>query len=244
MEYNEFNEMERYGGSVNQNLTYEDVERIAASKVRGSLLWMVLGLVISGITGFVTLTLLYSGILPTWIIIAAFVAEFIVVVAFSALIYKSSVAVLRLLFIVYSALTGVTLCMIGIMYSLDVILYAFIGTVVLFTTLAIYGYVTKEDLSKYRTILMVGLLALVAMAIINMFLRSDGLMWVSSMLGIVVFIIFTAYDVNRIKNSIIEHALYEDASILDRIEIHGALSLYLDFVNMFIYLLRILGRRK
>ena len=82
------------------------------------------------------------------------------------------------------------------------------------------------------------------MGIINIFIQSDGLMWIASMLGVAVFIVFTAYDVNRIKNNVIAYALEEDASILDKIEIHGALSLYLDFVNLFLYILRILGRRK
>ena len=89
-----------------------------------------------------------------------------------------------------------------------------------------------------------GLIALIVMGLINIFLQSEGLIWISSMLGVAVFIVFIAYDVNRIKNNVIAYAMEEDASILDKIEIHGALALYLDFVNLFIYLLRILGRRK
>ena len=103
---------------------------------------------------------------------------------------------------------------------------------------------TKEDLSKYRSILIVGGISLVIIGIINIFLQSDRLMWISSMLGVAVFIVFIAYDVNRIKNNVIAYALEEDTSILDKIEIHGALALYLDFVNLFLYILRILGRKK
>lgn len=110
--------------------------------------------------------------------------------------------------------------------------------------MGLYGYFTKEDLSKYGTILKVGLIALIIMSLINMFMASDQLMWISSILGVIIFIIFIAYDINRIKNSIISYAVYEDASILERIEITGALSLYLDFINLFIYILRIMGRRK
>ena len=141
-------------------------------------------------------------------------------------------------------LTGITLSAIGAIYDPYAIIAAFTGTVVLFTVLAIYGYLTKEDLSKYRSILIVGLIALIIMGAINFFIQSDGLMWISSMLGVAVFIVFIAYDVNRIKNNVISYALYEDAGILDKIEIHGALALYLDFVNLFLYILRILGRRK
>ena len=74
-------------------------------------------------------------------------------------------------------------------------------------------------------------------------MRSDGLMWISSMLGVVVFIIFIAVDVNRIKNQVVEYGLTEDFAIIDKIEIFGALQLYLDFINLFIYILRLVGRR-
>jgi len=243
-DYNDFDELNNYGHSEDGYLTYEEVERIAASKVRGSILWMVLGLLISGITGYFTLIGLSNGTVPFLVVPVAFVLEFVAVIAFTALTYKASASILRMIFLVYSVLTGITLSAIGAIYDPYAIIAAFTGTVLLFTVLAIYGYVTKEDLSKYRSILIVGLIALIIMGGINIFLQSDGLMWISSMLGVAVFIVFTAYDVNRIKNNVIAYALEEDASILDKIEIHGALSLYLDFVNLFLYILRILGRRK
>lgn len=243
-EYNDFDELNNYGHSENRYLTYEEVEKVAASKVRGSILWMVLGLLISGLTGYFTLIGLSNGTVPFLVVPVAFVLEFVAVITFTALTYKASASVLKMIFLVYSVLTGITLSAIGAIYDPYAIISAFTGTVVLFTVLAIYGYVTKEDLSKYRSILMVGLIALIVMGGINFFIQSDGLMWISSMLGVAVFIVFIAYDVNRIKNNVIAYALEEDASILDKIEIHGALSLYLDFVNLFLYILRILGRRK
>ena len=243
-EYNDFDELNNYGHSENRYLTYEEVEKVAASKVRGSILWMVLGLLISGLTGYFTLIGLSNGTVPFLVVPVAFVLEFVAVITFTTLTYKASASVLKMIFLVYSVLTGITLSAIGAIYDPYAIISAFTGTVVLFTVLAIYGYVTKEDLSKYRSILMVGLIALIVMGGINFFIQSDGLMWISSMLGVAVFIVFIAYDVNRIKNNVISYALHEDAGILDKIEIHGALSLYLDFVNLFLYILRILGRRK
>lgn len=243
-EYNDFDELNNYGHSENRYLTYEEVEKVAASKVRGSILWMVLGLLISGLTGYFTLIGLSNGTIPFLVVPVAFVLEFVAVITFTALTYKASASVLKMIFLVYSVLTGITLSAIGAIYDPYAIISAFTGTVVLFTVLAIYGYVTKEDLSKYRSILMVGLIALIVMGGINFFIQSDGLMWISSMLGVAVFIVFIAYDVNRIKNNVISYALHEDAGILDKIEIHGALALYLDFVNLFLYILRILGRRK
>ena len=243
-DYNDFDELNNYGHSENRYLTYEEVEKVAASKVRGSILWMVLGLLISGLTGYFTLIGLSNGTVPFLVVPVAFVLEFVAVITFTALTYKASASVLKMIFLVYSVLTGITLSAIGAIYDPYAIISAFTGTVVLFTVLAIYGYVTKEDLSKYRSILIVGLIALIVMGAINFFIQSDGLMWISSMLGVAVFIVFIAYDVNRIKNNVISYALYEDAGILDKIEIHGALALYLDFVNLFLYILRILGRRK
>ena len=243
-DYNDFDELNNYRHSESRYLTYEEVEKVAASKVRGSILWMVLGLLISGLTGYFTLIGLSNGTVPFLIVPIAFILEFVAVIAFTALTYKASASVLKMIFLVYSVLTGITLSAIGAIYDPYVVIAAFTGTVVLFTVLAIYGYVTKEDLSKYRSILIVGGISLVIIGIINIFLQSDGLMWISSMLGVAVFIVFTAYDVNRIKNNVIAYALEEDTSILDKIEIHGALALYLDFVNLFLYILRILGRKK
>ena len=243
-DYNDFDELNNYGHSENRYLTYEEVEKVAASKVRGSILWMVLGLLISGLTGYFTLIGLSNGTVPFLIVPIAFILEFVAVITFTALTYKASASMLKMIFLVYSVLTGITLSAIGAIYDPYVVIAAFTGTVVLFTVLAIYGYVTKEDLSKYRSILIVGGISLVIIGIINIFLQSDGLMWISSMLGVAVFIVFIAYDVNRIKNNVIAYALEEDTSILEKIEIHGALALYLDFVNLFLYILRILGRRK
>ena len=243
-DYNDFNELNNYGQSGERYLTYEEIEKIAASKVRGSILWMVFGLLISGLTGYFTLIGLSNGTVPFLIVPVAFILEFVAVIAFTALTYKASASMLKMIFLVYSVLTGITLSAIGAIYDPYVVIAAFTGTVVLFTVLAIYGYVTKEDLSRYRSILIVGGISLVIIGIINIFLQSDGLMWISSMLGVAVFIVFIAYDVNRIKNNVIAYALEEDTSILDKIEIHGALALYLDFVNLFLYILRILGRKK
>ena len=248
MNYDDF-EKEVYGndqGSV--QLTYEKLEKLAASKVKGSILWMVFGLLITGITGYFFINSLLLGIIPsnmlTIMIPVAIVLELVSVIAFSALMYKAGVGALRIMFIFYSFLNGITLSLLVLMYDASSIIYAFGGTIVLFSVLAIYGYVTKEDLSKYSSILKAGLIALILMGVINIFLRSDGLMWISSILGVVVFIIFIAVDVNRIKNNVLYYAINEDMSIVDKIEIHGALSLYLDFVNLFIYILRIIGRRK
>lgn len=229
-------------------MSYEDLQSLVTSKVRGSILWMVLGLIITGVTGFFFLNAVSNGIISNEIfgpiMIGAIVLEFVTVIAFTALTYKSSAGALRAMFLVYSVLNGVTLSTLGLAYGLDLVVIAFASTVVLFTVLAIYGYCTKEDLTKYTSLLTVGIISLIIMSLINIFLRSDGLMLITSIIGVIVFIIFIAVDVNRIKSNVIAYAMQEDASILDKIEIHGALQLYLDFINLFIYILRLLGRRR
>ena len=235
------------GGETVQSI-YEKLEKLAGSKVKGSILWMVFGLLMTGITGFLFINSLMRGIIPVdivgIIIIVAIVMELITVIAFSALTYKASAGALKAMFIFYSLLNGITLSVLAFTYEINIIINAFVGTVLLFTVLAIYGYVTKEDLSKYSSILKAGLIALILMGIVNIFLKSDGVMWISSILGVVIFIIFIAVDVNRIKNNVLYYAINEDMSIVDKIEIHGALSLYLDFINLFIYILRIIGKKR
>ena len=219
-------------------MSYEDLQSLVTSKVRGSILWMVLGLIITGVTGFFFLNAVSNGIISNEIfgpiMIGAIILELVTVIAFTALTYKSSAGALRAMFLIYSVLNGVTLSTLGLAYGLDLVVIA----------LAIYGYCTKEDLTKYTSLLTVGIISLIIMSLINIFLRSDGLMLITSIIGVIVFIIFIAVDVNRIKSNVIAYAMQEDASILDKIEIHGALQLYLDFVNLFIYILRLLGRRR
>ena len=94
------------------------------------------------------------------------------------------------MFLIYSVLNGVTLSTLGFAYGLDLVVIAFASTVVLFTVLAIYGYCTKEDLTKYTSLLTVGIISLIIMSLINIFLRSDGLMLITSIIGVIVFIIF------------------------------------------------------
>ena len=114
----------------------------------------------------------------------------------------------------------------------------------LFAVLAVYGYLTRENLTKFTPILVAGLIAIILVSIINIFLQNSGVDLFISIIGVIIFTIFIAVDVNRIRNNIVAYAAQEDSEILNKIEIVGALNLYLDFVNLFIYILRLLGRRR
>ena len=237
-----------YGGHREMTMTYDDLDRLVSSKVRGSMMWMLLGLVITGLFGFFVYNGLMTGnpiaigIIRMYYVLA--VIEVIVVVAFSALIYKAKSSTLKLMFLIYSALNGLTLSAIGIVYAPSVVISAFLGTLVLFSVVAVYGYFTKENLTKFTPMLMIGLISIVLVSLVNIFLRNSGLDLFVSVLGVIVFTIFIAVDVNRIKSNIIAYAVQEDSEILNKIEISGALSLYLDFVNLFLSILRISGRGK
>ena len=251
---NDYDELETYNHNTDDyneydgqmSMTYDDLNRLIISKVRGSMIWMVIGLLITGGIGF----MVYNGAIKEnpiaymilekyWIFL---ILEVVAVLAFSALVYTANSSVLKLIFLIYSALSGLTFSVIGLRYAPDVIGSAFLGTLSIFVVLAVYGYFTRENLTRFVPLLTAGVIAMVLVSVVNMFLGNSAIDLFVSVLGVVVFTIYIAVDVNRIRNNIIACAVHEDADILNKIEIVGALELYLDFVNLFLSILRILGR--
>ena len=237
-DYNEYN------GQM--SMTYDDLNRLIISKVRGSMIWMVIGLLITGGIGFMVYNGANNGNSVAVMIVEKYwiflILEVVAVLAFSALVYTANSSVLKLIFLIYSALSGLTFSIIGLRYAPDVIGSAFLGTLSIFVVLAIYGYFTKENLTRFVPLLTAGIIAMVLVSVVNMFLGNSAIDLFVSVLGVVVFTIYIAVDVNRIRNNIIACAVHEDSDILNKIEIVGALELYLDFVNLFLSILRILGR--
>lgn len=157
-------------------------------------------------------------------------------------INKISTGTARLLFLAYSAVNGITLSTIGFIYEPMVVLYAFITALVVFAVMAAFGFMTNEDLSSYGKFLTIGLVSLIIMGIINIFLGIQAIYWATTLLGVVLFCGLTAYDVNRIK-MLAYNAAYGNEEVLAKIGIIGALQLYLDFINLFLYILRFFGRK-
>ena len=218
--------------------------RSSNNLLRKVFLYMILGITISFGTGIYLFAfnpnLLYS-LLNYYQILA--IAELGMVLALSFLINKMSPAMARILFLAYSVVNGVTLTVIGFVYAPVVIFYAFLVTLVIFVVTAIYGYTTQEDLSSYRRFFLVALISLIILSVINIFLKVGILEWIITIAGVVIFTGLIAYDVNRIKN--ISYQLADgDNEVMEKLGIIGALNLYLDFINLFIYILRIFGRRK
>ena len=204
--------------------------------------WMAMCLLITALTamGFVNSGLFYhiasSGAM--WLLI---IAELVLVFVLTARINNMSVTTATIMLIAYSALNGVTLSFIFVVYSLGSIAKTFFITTGMFGVMALVGATTKRDLSKLGSILFMALIGLIIASLVNLFLRSSGLDWIISLIGVVLFTALTAYDVQRVKQLAAESDLYDDTQV-GRLAVISALSLYLDFINLFLYLLRFFGR--
>jgi uncharacterized protein len=171
-------------------------------------------------------------------------APLIMVFAFGALINRLSVAAAQLFFYVYASVMGLSLSFIFIAFTLPSIATTFLVTAIAFAGLSLYGYTTKRDLSGMGTFLMMGLIGLIVASIVNIFLGSGALAFAISVIGVLIFAGLTAYDTQSIKNEYIEHAQHGDEAWLGKSAIMGALRLYMDFINMFMFLLQFLGNRE
>ena len=212
--------------------------------LRKVFLYMILGIAISFGTGAY---LLYfnQGLLSTLFNYYQFlvIAELAMVFSISFFINKISSSLAKILFFAYSLVNGITLTVIGFIYAPQIIFYAFMITLTIFVVTAIYGYTTQEDLSSYRRFFIIALISLIVLSIFNAFMKVGMLEWVITIAGVVIFTGLIAYDVNRIKALSYELA-DGDNEAMEKMSIIGALNLYLDFINLFIYILRIFGRKK
>ena len=212
--------------------------------LRKVFLYMILGIAISLATGayllFFNQELLYT-LLDYYKFLV--IAELGMVFSISFFINKMPSSLARILFFAYSLVNGITLTVIGLIYAPQVIFYSFMITLTIFIVTAIYGYTTQEDLSSYRRFFKIALISLILLSVFNVFMRVGMLEWVITIAGVVIFTGLIAYDVNRIKA--ISYQLADgDTETMEKMGIIGALNLYLDFINLFIYILRIFGRKK
>jgi FtsH-binding integral membrane protein len=176
-----------------------------------------------------------------WIVMFA---PLIMVFAFGAVIRRASAAAAQLFFYVYAAVMGLSLAWIFQVFTGVSIATTFFVTAIAFASLSLYGYTTKRDLSAMGTFLMMGVIGLVVAMIVNIFLASSALAFAISVIGVLVFAGLTAYDTQRIKSEYVAHAAAMDQEWLAKSAIMGALQLYLDFINMFMFLLQFLGNRE
>lgn len=171
-------------------------------------------------------------------------APLIMVFAFGAMINRLSAAAAQLFFYTFAALMGLSISFIFAVYTGVSIAQTFFATAIAFASLSLYGYTTKRDLSGMGTFLMMGLIGLIVASIVNIFMASSALQFAISVIGILIFAGLTAYDTQSIKNEYVQHAASMDEEWLGKSAIMGALRLYLDFINMFMFLLQFMGNRE
>lgn len=206
-------------------------------------LWMFIGLLLSSISAYFTFVnpAMNSFVYSSFGLIL--IIELIVVITFSLLRRKVSPMGAKIMFIVYSIISGLTLSSIFIVYKLSSIMVVFLSAAIMFGLLALYGYFTNQDLTSFGKLLMFGLLAVIIMSIINIFVTSQSFDITISIISIIIFLGLTAWDMQNLKR--IYYYYYENDSVdLDKSAIYGALDLYLDFINIFLDLLRLFGKSR
>lgn len=173
-----------------------------------------------------------------WVVMFAPLA---MIFAFGAVMRRASAQAAQLFFFVFATLIGVSLSSIFIFYTSYSIVQTFLVTSIAFAGLSLWGYTTKRDISGWGSFLIMGVIGILIASIVNIFLGSPAIMFAISVLGVLIFAGLTAYDTQQIKTEYLAHAHHGDQEWLDKSAIHGALNLYLDFLNMFQFLLMFMG---
>ncbi|MBM6663124.1 Bax inhibitor-1/YccA family protein [Marseilla massiliensis] len=207
--------------------------------------WMTLALVITGFTAYAVATspgLLMTIVGNRFVLLGLIVAELALVVGISGAINRLSLAVATLMFVLYSVINGATLSVVFLAFTMSSITSVFFITAGTFATMALVGYTTKKDLTSMGRMLFMALIGLVIATVVNMFMRSSGLDMILNYVGVLVFVGLTAYDTQKIKEQLMMADNMGEAA--QKVALVGALTLYLDFINLFLYLLRILGKRE
>lgn len=217
-------------------------QRAFITKVYG---WMFLGLLLTGLTAVFTASseslvqfIVYNRI----VFLALIFAELGLVIYFSARIHKMTASSASMVFIFYSILSGLTLSVIFLVYTAASLASTFFITGGTFGIMSAYGYFTKRDLTSWGNILFMALIGLIIASLVNLFWHNPILYWVVTYAGVLIFVGLTAYDTQKIKK--MGQELDSDSEEGRKASIMGALRLYLDFINLFLLLLRIFGRRR
>jgi len=224
--------MERYQTNYNTIVVEQ------SGVMRGVYAWMGGGLALTALVSLLTVSspALLQAILANRILLYILLfGELGLVVAISGAINRISASTASLLFLVYAGLNGLTLSTIFVVYTSSSVASTFVITSGMFCAMSLYGYLTKSDLTSWGSFLIMGLVGVIIASVVNIFLHSSMIYWVVSFCGIIIFTGLTAYDTQKIKNM---------GNTGRKGAILGALTLYLDFVNMFLIMLRLLGDRR
>ena len=221
-------------------------ENAVATLMRNMYAWMAIALVITGFTAFAvanSYSLIYAIATNSILFYGLIFAELGLVYFLSSRIFRMSFATAGLLFAVYSIINGVTLSLIFLIFEIGSIVSTFFITAGTFGAMAVVGSFLKKDLSFIGRFALMALIGLIIAGVVNIFMRSEGFSFIIAIIGVLVFTALTAYDAQKMKNLIAENG-YEINENTQKLALIGALELYLDFVNLFLYLLRLLGSRR
>jgi FtsH-binding integral membrane protein len=229
-----------------QSRTYiESIPTVEADFMQKVYLWMTFALTLTGFVAYRTtqseflLELIFSS---SFGFIGLILAELALVFWISSGIQRMSSNMAIGLFLLYSVLNGMTLSVLLIAYTGASVASTFFITAGMFGAMSVYGYTTKQDLSSWGNLLFMALIGLILASVVNIYLQSSGLYWLINYIGVLVFVGLTAYDTQKIKQ--IATQVIVESEEGRKVAILGALTLYLDFINMFIFMLRILGNRR
>ena len=207
-------------------------------------LWMTLALVVTGMTAYYVASspaILYAIVSNQIAFWGLFIGELVLVFVLSSRIMSLSFVTASLMFVIYSIMNGVFFSFILLAYTEQSIATTFLITAGTFGAMSLFGFVTKRDLSTMGRILFMLLIGLLIATVVNIFMKAEGLTLILNYAGVVIFVGRTAYDTQSIKQMLQEHGDKEGA---EKIALLGSLSLYLDFINLFLYLLRFFGESR
>ena len=213
--------------------------RLAAAFLSQAFLWMFAGLLVTAGVAFVVTTNERLLEFASGSFFLLFIAQLVIVVAISAGINRISATAALGLFFVYAASLGITIGLIVASYTTGSVVTAFLSASAMFGAAAVYGAVTKRSLAGLGGILFMGLIGLLVAMVLNIFLQSTQITWIISIIGVVIFTALTAYDVQRIQAG----DLAAQTGSMEKAAVIGALHLYLDFINIFLFMLRLFGGR-
>jgi hypothetical protein len=233
--------------SVSGLFTQRDTSAIEYQAVRPLIkwtyVWMFIGLVITAAIAALTDTTAMIVQNPG-IIVGAFIGEIALVIALSWAINRLSPTVAALMFVGYAALNGLTLSLIVHAYTGESVTLAFISTAAIFGVMSAFAFTTEIDLLQYRSYFFIALIGLLVALVVNIFLQSSGISTLISLAGVLIFVALTAYDTQKLKYMAASPEFQSNSEAVAKYSIFGALRLYLDFINLFIFLLRLMGRRR
>lgn len=238
-EYNDYNQTPPpyYGGRQ------ESIEQVVSSTMKMVYVKMTLGLLVTALTAwFAAISYTFTSFMYThpWMMWVFIVAEFALVIGISSAIEKISNAMATAMFYLFAFVNGLMLFTIFCTYEPFIIAKTFMITAGTFAAMSVYGYTTSKDLTKVGSYLMMALFGLIIAMLVNLFMKSQMFDWIISIAGVAIFIGLTAWDTQAVKRM----AAVTPAEYRGRLATIGALNLYLDFINLFLYLLRIFGGRR